>query len=95
MPKYKVSSNAKEDIRRIYVYSLAEFGEEKADIYFFGLYDTFDEIAINPYLYQSIDEIRPGYRRCSYNTDSIYYRINSSIIEIMAVLGSQEVGGWL
>ncbi len=95
MPEYKISANAKEDLKRIYVYGLVEFGEEKADIYFFELYDTFDEIANNPYLYQSIDEIRPGYRRCSYHTDSIYYRINNSTIEIMAILGSQEVGGWL
>ena len=95
MAEYKVSANAKEDLKRIYVYGLVEFGEEKADIYFFGLYDTFDEIANNPYLYQSIDEIRPGYRRCSYQADSIYYRINNSTIEIMAILGSQEVGGWL
>lgn len=94
MPEYKISANAKEDLKRIYVYGLVEFGEEKADIYFLGLYDTFDEIASNPYLYQSIDEIRPGYRRCSYYTDSIYYRISNSTIEIMAILGSQEVGGW-
>jgi len=84
---YKVSADAKEDIKRIYVYGLVEFGVEQADIFFFGLYDMFDEIAKNPYLYQSIDEIRPGYRRCPYHTDSIYYRINNSTIEIMTMLG--------
>jgi len=95
MPEYIVSADAKDDLKRIYVYGLVEFGEEKADKYFLGLYDTFAEIAKSPYLYQSIDEIRPGYRRCPYHTDSIYYRINNSKIEIMAILGSQEVGGWL
>jgi toxin ParE1/3/4 len=95
MYQYQLSINAKEDLKRIYVYGYTEFGEAQADEYYFGFFNTFDEITTNPYKYQSVDHIRPGYRRCSYGSDSIYYRINDSIIEIMAILGGQDIGQWL
>ncbi|MCJ8271604.1 MAG: type II toxin-antitoxin system RelE/ParE family toxin [Psychrosphaera sp.] len=91
MYEYKLSTNAKEDLKRIYAYGLAEFGEQRADKYFYDFYSMFDKITISPYIYQSIDHIRPGYRRCTCGSDSIYYRINSTTIEIMAILGSVDL----
>ena len=95
MYEYVLSSNAKEDLKRIYAYGLVEFGEQQADKYFHGFYRMFDKISSTPYAYQSVDHIRPGYRRCSCGSDTIYYRINAATIEIMAILGGQEVGNWL
>ena len=91
MYAYILSANAKEDLKRIYAYGLVEFGEQQADRYFYGFFNMFDKITLEPYIYQSIDHIRPGYRRCTYGSDSIYYRINNTTIEIMAILGGQEV----
>jgi toxin ParE1/3/4 len=95
MFEYKVSINAKEDLRRIYAHGFNEYGEAQADSYYHGFFDIFDKIALNPFLYQSVDHIRPGYRRCSYCSDSIYYRVNRQIIEIMAILGGQDIDTWL
>jgi len=92
---YVLTSIAKEDLKRIYAFGLMEFGEEQADKYFYDFFDSFDKIAANPYLYQSIDHIRPGYRRCPCGTDSIFFRVNGSTIEIMAILGGQEIDNWL
>ena len=95
MFSYKLSSNAKEDLRRIYTYGFFEYSETQADNYYNGFFDMFDKITFNPFLYQSVDHIRPGYRRCSYGSDSIYYQINNKIIEIMAILGGQDLDTWL
>lgn len=95
MKSYKLSLNAKEDLRRIYAYGFAEFGEKQADKYFAGFFEEFDKIATNPSAYQSVDDIRLGYRRSAYGCDSIYFRVNNSQVEIMAILGGQDVFEWL
>jgi len=46
-------------------------------------------------LYPTVDDIREGYRRSVCGTDSIYYRIEVQTIEIMAVIGQQDVDEWL
>jgi len=40
-------------------------------------------------------DIRPGYRRSLCGKDSVFYRIDGSTIEIMAILGKQDAEGWL
>jgi toxin ParE1/3/4 len=95
MFEYIVSANAKEDLRRIYAYGLTEIGEQLADKYFHVFFSMFDKIATNPYVYQSVDHIRAGYRRCTCGSDSIYFRINGSDVEIMAILGGQVIDDWL
>lgn len=95
MFEYKLSFEAKEDLRRIYYYGIEEFGPEKAKDYFQQFFEQFDKIAANPYIYQSVDHIRPGYRRSPCGVDSIYYRINNNLVEIMAVLGGQDTNVWL
>lgn len=92
---YTLSRNAKEDLKRIYIYGLAEFGEEQADKYFHYFFESFDKITSNPFSYQSIDQIRSGYRRCPSGTDSIFFKLNNSTVEIMAILGGQDVDSWL
>lgn len=59
MESYKLSLNAKEDLRRIYTYGFVEFGELQADKYFEGFFQTFERIASNPSAYQSVD---PSFR---------------------------------
>jgi len=95
MYQYILSTNAKEDLKRIYAYGLVEFGERQADRYFHDFFNMFDKIVANPYIYQSIDHIRLGYHRSTCGSDSIYYRINNHTVEIMAILGGQEIDDWL
>jgi toxin ParE1/3/4 len=52
-------------------------------------------LAARPYAYQAVDEIRPGYRRTVCGVDSIYYRVTDNIVEIMSILGRQDIDGWL
>jgi toxin ParE1/3/4 len=41
--------------------------------------------------YQAVDEIRKGYRRSVCGVDSIYYRIKGDDVEIMAIIGQQDI----
>jgi toxin ParE1/3/4 len=91
MAKYRLTFRAREDLRRIYLYGLESFGEQQADKYQKKLVGSFDHIAKNPYMYQSIVHIRKGYRRCVCGMDSIFYRIvDNDIVEIVAILGRQD-----
>lgn len=48
-------------------------------------------IAKQPYLYQEVDFIRKGYRRSTCGVDSIIYRTKEEEVEIMAIVGQQDI----
>ena len=93
MKGYKLSQEAKQDLIRIHQYGSKTFGEIQADKYFNGFFEYFELIAENPYSFPAIDIIRKGYRRAAYGSDSIYYRISSNVVEIMAIIGQQDLDG--
>ena len=95
MGTYRLSENAKEDLRRIYRRGLREYGEAQADQYYNALFDRFEQIAEQPFLYPAVDDIREGYRRSVCGVDSIYYRIEGETVEIMAIIGRQDLEEWL
>ena len=90
MGNYKLTEDAKEDLRRIYKYGVKEFGETQADLYFDELFRHFEQIAENPFLYQAVDHIRKGYRRSVCGVDSIFYRVVDGTVEIISILSRQD-----
>jgi len=95
MPKYKLSVEAREDLIRIHQYGVEKFGMIQADKYFDSFFEYFDIIAESPFSFHSVDFIKKGYRRCVCGVDSIYYRINNNTVEIMAIIGRQELNNIL
>lgn len=91
MADYKLSNSAKEDLIRIHQYGIQKFGVQQADQYFYGFFGCFDRIAMHPYQFESVDYIKAGYRRCVYKSDSIFYRIREGMVEIMAIIGRQDI----
>ncbi|MFD2914427.1 type II toxin-antitoxin system RelE/ParE family toxin [Psychroserpens luteus] len=91
MATYKISNVAKDDLKRIYKYGVENFGMTQADHYFETFFNYFDVIVESPFSFESVDYIKTGYRRCVCGSDSIYYRINESIVEIMAIIGRQDL----
>jgi len=91
MAKYRLSNSAKEDLIRIHHYGIKKFGITQADKYFDSFFKYFDIIAQRPYAFESVDFIKYGYRRCVCGSDSIYYRINNDIVEIMSIVGRQDL----
>lgn len=64
--------------------------KQKADQYFFAFIKRFEQIAIDPYLYPAVDDIRDGYRRSVCGVDTIYYRVVVGGVEIVRILGRQD-----
>jgi toxin ParE1/3/4 len=95
MAKYKLSNAAKDDLIRIHHYGVEKFGMAQADKYFDSFFDCFDSIAQLPFSYESVDFIKKGYRRCVCGADSIYFRINNGTVEIMAIIGRQDLNNVL
>jgi len=91
MGNYKLSKVAENDLIRIHQYGVINHGERRADKYYFAFFERFEKIAEQPYLYQSIDHIRKGYRHSVCGADTIYYRIEDNTVEIMSVLGHQDI----
>ncbi|KAB1068642.1 type II toxin-antitoxin system RelE/ParE family toxin [Tamlana haliotis] len=91
MAKYRLSNEAKNDLIRIHHYGVEKFGMTQADKYFESFFEYFDTIAQRPYSFESVEYIKKDYRRCACGADSIYFKVNEDIIEIMAIVGRQDL----
>ena len=91
MAEYRLSNAAKEDLIRVHHFGVRKFGITQADLYFESFFDYFDIIAQRPFAFESVDYIKKGYRRCACGSNSIYFRVNDSIVEIMAIVGMQDL----
>jgi len=91
MAKYRLSNEAKEDLIRIHHYGVEKFGMDKADKYFDSFFLYFDIIAQRPYSFEAVDYLKKGYRRCVCGSDSIYFKVNEDTVEIMAIVGRQDL----
>jgi toxin ParE1/3/4 len=91
MGSYILSNVAKEDLMRIYQYGEKQFGTKQADKYFESFFLHFDRISENLLSFESVDFIRPGYRRCVCGVDSIFFKMNENVVEIMTIIGRQDL----
>ena len=95
MAEYLLSNTAKEDLIRIHHYAVEKFGIRQADKYFNSFFNCFDIIAQRPFSFESVDHIKFGYRRCVCGADSIYYKINNGVVEIITIIGRQDILNYL
>ena len=91
MAKYRISNEAKEDLIRIHHYGVEKFDMAQADKYFDSFFKYFEIIVERPFAFESVDYIKKGYRGCACGSDSIYYKINDNTVEIMAIVGRQDL----
>jgi len=87
---YKLTPEADEDLTDIWVYGVRKHGEQQADAYLLGLFERFEKLAHQPYLYQAVDDVQQGYRRSVYGVNSIYYRVIEDGVEIIRILRHQD-----
>lgn len=95
MAEYRLSNEAKNDLIRIHHHGVKKFGMHQADKYFYSFFECFNAIAQRPFSFESVDYIKSGYRRCVCGVDSIYFKINHNIVEIMAIVGKQDLNNIL
>ena len=91
MANYKISQVAKDDLIRIHQFGFENFGVIQADHYFDSFFQQFELIAQNPLMFESVDYIKEGYRRCPCRVDSIFFRILNGEVEIMSIIGRQDL----
>lgn len=91
MTKYRLSNEAKNDLIRIHHYGVKKFGMTQADKYFESFFEYFNIIAQRPFSFELVDYIKQDYRRCVCGVDSIYFKINKNVVEIMAIVGRQDL----
>ncbi|EAP88466.1 type II toxin-antitoxin system RelE/ParE family toxin [Croceibacter atlanticus] len=91
MAKYRLSNEAKNDLIRIHHYGVKKFGMTQADIYIESFFEYFEIISQRPFSFESVDYVKKDYRRCVCGIDSIYYKINNDVVEIMAIVGRQDL----
>lgn len=94
MSQYKLTSNADEDLYRIFHYGIEEFGLQAAETYYDKLHIAFDKIAEHPLLYPISSDYKE-YRVYTLLPDSIYYRVYPNMVEIVAIIGSQDKSVWV
>ena len=92
---YKLSPEAESDLYRIWLYGCQRWGADAADRYYAAFFERFEAIAANPQHYSSVDEIQKGYRRSVFGRDSVYYRVVGDEVEVMAIIGQQDLEAWL
>ena len=90
MYKYHLSLEAEEDIIRIFEFGFSRFGLQQANKYYDMLFDCFNKIASNPYMFPINSKYRDIDRYCVCGVDTIYYNINDDEIEIITIIGRQD-----
>ncbi len=91
MPLYKLSADAKSDLKRIYKYGCEVFGEAQADQYFEAFFERFAILADDPFLYPAAEEIGSGVRKSVCGRDTIYYELTDDGVIIQFILGRQDI----
>ena len=91
MNRYRLSNTAREDLIRIHHYGVRQFGMTQADKYFETFFEHFENIAQRPYSFESVDFIKKEYRRCVCGSDTIYFKVNNDIVDIMTIVGRQDL----
>ena len=91
MPHYRLSEDAKTDLKRIYMYGCEVFGESQADKYFEAFFERFAILADDPFLYPAAEEIGSGVRKSVCGRDTIYYEPTDDGVVIQFILGRQDI----
>lgn len=83
---YQLTNDAVNDMIELYVYSLSEYGDTRADHYQQALEAHFLTLVDNPLLGRDFSHIRHGVRRSLCQSHGVYYRATDTGILILRVL---------
>ncbi len=89
MPSIHIQRRAHQDLKHIWLYSFANWGYRQADIYYDELILGMNVIADNPKIGVAREDLRQGYRSYHINHHVVFYRLTSSKVHIIRVLGEK------
>ncbi|QFY88484.1 type II toxin-antitoxin system RelE/ParE family toxin [Magnetovirga frankeli] len=83
MASYQLRELARADLAAIWRYTAKHWGQRQADCYLRDLHHACVELADNPYLGRTRDEVKCGYRSLPQGRHVIFYLITASGVEII------------
>ena len=89
MPSFRLSAKALNDLKSIGRFTLKTWGREQRDLYLSKLDDSFRLLADQPFLGTPRHDIREGYRVHHVGLHLIFYRQQSTHIDIIRILHDQ------
>ncbi len=87
MPLFKLTTKAKNDLKKIGVFTEKRWGCSQRNTYLLQLDECFHQISDNPYIGTACDQVRPGYRLIPQGSHIIFYRVGAQdLVEISRIL---------
>ena len=83
---FTLSTKSQVALKDIYKSTSRDFGDEQADVYLKGFYETFRTLSEHPGIGQDVSEYKLGLRRFRYRSHTILYLENDGIVLIYLVL---------
>lgn len=90
MSGFRLSRDAFQDVKAIYLYSVRNFGQERADQYAAELENCLSLLASNPHMGRDFGQVRAKLRRHEHQSHVIYYRQGGDGILVLRILGSAQ-----
>jgi toxin ParE1/3/4 len=84
---YRLSRQAKSDIKAITLYTIEYFGEGQVQEYLDGLFYSFDLLTDNPKMGRVYEE---HIRRYVFKSHLVYYEIKKDVIHILRVRSGRQ-----
>ena len=81
---------AKHDLKRIYDYSISNWGDRQASDYLEKLKKLFWELTEQPKMGVERDELLPNMRSFSVDSHVVFYRLQQSQVEVVRVLHGRQ-----
>ena len=81
---------AKHDLKRIYDYSISNWGSRQASDYLDKLKKLFWELTEQPKMGVEREELLPNMRSFSFDSHVVFYRLQQSQVEVVRVLHSRQ-----
>jgi toxin ParE1/3/4 len=87
MYRYHLSIEAEQDIVRIFEFGLRKFGLQQANKYYAMLFECFNKIASNPFMFPVETKYNDIERFCVCGVETINYNVNGYNLEIITIIG--------
>ena len=87
MYKVHIRKRAQQDLKNIWRYSFEHWGQRQADTYYDELKKGMEMILENPKIGIACDDIRQVYRQYHINHHLVFFRLTSTNIHVVRVLG--------
>lgn len=84
--EYRLSERAAQDIADIYAYSLARWGEDKADEYVGGIYHVLEKLTAHPGRNTSRDKRSAPFRMIAAQQHFVLYEMLGDEIVVLAIM---------